>query len=167
MQVVIVTGGSAVRLSRSWLRPDPADGKCTQGIGLQVVEQLAKHGAKGTHASFSRVLVILSYRSIAVYMAARSEEKSNEAIKQIESKDEKVKGKVHWLKLDLMSIKGCHQAAKDFLGKEKALHLLFNNACARSLAGSAASADSPGLLQRDHGGSVQADRRQDRESDCE
>lgn len=61
-------------------------------------------------------------------MAARSEQKSNDAIKELEAKDEKLKGKIRWLKLDLMSVKGCQQTAQDFLGKEKALHYLFNNA---------------------------------------
>lgn len=70
----------------------------------------------------------LTTRGPSVYMAARSEQKSNDAIKELESKDESIKGRIHWLKLDLMSVKGCQQAAQDFLSKEKALHYLFNNA---------------------------------------
>ncbi|KAF8173849.1 NAD-P-binding protein [Mycena galopus ATCC 62051] len=92
------------------------------GIGYATIQMLARKGAK-------------------VYMAARSEERALEAIKQLQSENIN-DGSVHWLKLELSDPRAAQRAANEFLEKETRLDLLINNA-ARS---------SPGPLKLDKDG---------------
>ncbi|KZO91909.1 NAD-P-binding protein [Calocera viscosa TUFC12733] len=78
------------------------------GIGLQTALQLALHGAK-------------------VYLATRSESKTAAAISQLEGEHPELLGRLIWLKTDLISVKSCQAAAKEFEGKEERLDILINN----------------------------------------
>lgn len=77
------------------------------GIGFCTVLELARKGAN-------------------VYLAARSEDKANEAIRKI--KEEVKEAKVTFLKLDLMDLKQVQESAKEFVAKEPVLDILINNA---------------------------------------
>jgi len=61
-----------------------------------------------------------------VYIAARSEEKSQRAIEEL--KRETGKESVFFLKLDLADLVSVKAAAEEFIGKESELHTLYNNA---------------------------------------
>src|SRR5712691_7887230 len=61
-----------------------------------------------------------------VYIAARSEEKSQKAIEEL--KQETGKHSVFFLKLDLADLVSVKAAAEEFIGKESELHTLYNNA---------------------------------------
>ncbi|KAF4615779.1 hypothetical protein D9613_012460 [Agrocybe pediades] len=74
------------------------------GIGYSTVQFLARKGAK-------------------VYMAARSEAKALEAIKQLEAED-LWGGQVEWLRLDLSDMKQTKEAALEIFEKEKRLDIL-------------------------------------------
>ncbi|KAI0067969.1 NAD-P-binding protein [Artomyces pyxidatus] len=75
------------------------------GIGKETCRVLLNNGAK-------------------VYLAARSESKANEAIRELEEKTGK---KAIFLRLDLADLPSVRKAAEDFLSKEQQLHVLFNN----------------------------------------
>ncbi|MCJ1473013.1 hypothetical protein MMC13_001662 [Lambiella insularis] len=81
------------------------------GIGAAIVEGLAAHGAK-------------------VYMGARSEERAKAAIEKIQDAHPEVKqkGLVVWLPLDLTEPSDVIKSADDFMGREKRLDILVNNA---------------------------------------
>ncbi|KAH8110293.1 NAD(P)-binding protein [Phellopilus nigrolimitatus] len=76
------------------------------GVGKETVKALLSHNA-------------------TVYLAGRSKDKAEEAIKELKetSSNEPV-----FLQLDLASLASVRQAAEEFLSKEKKLHVLFNNA---------------------------------------
>ncbi|KAJ7886204.1 hypothetical protein B0H14DRAFT_3082202 [Mycena olivaceomarginata] len=74
------------------------------GIGYATIQMLARKGAK-------------------VYMAARSEERALEAIKQLQSENIN-DGSVHWLKLELSDPRAAKRAAQEFLEKETRLDIL-------------------------------------------
>ncbi|KAE9405286.1 NAD(P)-binding protein [Gymnopus androsaceus JB14] len=76
------------------------------GIGKLVVEQLLKNNAK-------------------VYMAARSQERAEAAIKELKEKTGK---EAIFLKLDLSNLTTIRSTVEDFLSKETQLHVLMNNA---------------------------------------
>jgi NAD(P)-dependent dehydrogenase (short-subunit alcohol dehydrogenase family) len=61
-----------------------------------------------------------------VYIAARSEEKSQRAIEEL--KRETGKDTVYFLKLDLADLVAVKAAVEEFIGKESELHTLYNNA---------------------------------------
>ena len=77
------------------------------GIGFETVKALLAHNAK-------------------VYLAARNKEKATRAIAAL--KEETGKDAI-FLALDLASLASVKRAAEEFLAKEPALHVLFNNAC--------------------------------------
>jgi retinol dehydrogenase-12 len=58
-------------------------------------------------------------------MAARSQDRAEAAIKELEEATAK---KAIWLELDLADLASVRKAAASFLAIESALHLLFNNA---------------------------------------
>ena len=60
-----------------------------------------------------------------VYLAARNREKADKALAEL--KEATGKDAV-FLELDLASLASVRKAASEFLGKEKELHMLFNNA---------------------------------------
>ncbi|KAG9018075.1 hypothetical protein FRB90_012371 [Tulasnella sp. 427] len=76
------------------------------GIGKETVKQLLKKNAK-------------------VYLAARSQERGEAAIAELQSATGKI---AHFLELDLASLDKTTMSAKEFMSKEKGLHILFNNA---------------------------------------
>jgi len=61
-----------------------------------------------------------------VYIATRSEEKSQEAIEEL--KRDTGKDSVFFLKLDLADLVSVKAAAEDFIRKESQLHTLYNSA---------------------------------------
>jgi len=77
------------------------------GIGKETAKALLSKGAK-------------------VYIASRSEEKTQRAIEEL--KQETGKHSVFFLKLDLADLVSVKAAAEEFIGKESELHTLYNNA---------------------------------------
>ncbi|KZT27891.1 NAD(P)-binding protein [Neolentinus lepideus HHB14362 ss-1] len=67
----------------------------------------------------------LLLRNAKVYIAARSQEKSEQAIKDLEKETGKT---AVFLKLDLADLPSIKAAAEEFKSKETQLHVLFNNA---------------------------------------
>ena len=61
-----------------------------------------------------------------MYIAARSEERSQRAIEEL--KRETGNEAVFFLKLDLADLVSVKTAAEEFIGKESELHALYNNA---------------------------------------
>ncbi|KDR82951.1 hypothetical protein GALMADRAFT_238648 [Galerina marginata CBS 339.88] len=76
------------------------------GVGKETAKALLAHNAK-------------------VYVAARSQEKAEKAIKDLKNDTGK---EGIYLKMDLSDLKSVKAAAEEFLSKEKELHILFNNA---------------------------------------
>jgi len=76
------------------------------GIGRETARVLLSKGAK-------------------VYIATRSQEKSEKAIEEL--KRDTGKDTVFFLKLDLADFVSIKAAAEDFIGKESELHMLYNN----------------------------------------
>lgn len=76
------------------------------GVGKETVKALLAHNAK-------------------VYIAVRSQEKAEEAIKDLREETGK---DAHFLKLDLADLKSIEAAVKTFTSQEKELHVLYNNA---------------------------------------
>ncbi|KJA15593.1 hypothetical protein HYPSUDRAFT_71930 [Hypholoma sublateritium FD-334 SS-4] len=76
------------------------------GIGRATAKELLEHNAK-------------------VYIASRNADKAVEAIKELKTETGK---DAIFLCLDLADLTSVKSAAEEFLGKEKELHILFNNA---------------------------------------
>ncbi|KDR82948.1 hypothetical protein GALMADRAFT_220948 [Galerina marginata CBS 339.88] len=76
------------------------------GVGKETAKALLAHNAK-------------------VYVAARSREKAERAIKDLENETGK---EGIFLELDLSDLKSVKASAEEFLSKEEELHVLFNNA---------------------------------------
>ncbi|KAJ9150419.1 NAD(P)-binding protein [Pleurostoma richardsiae] len=71
---------------------------------------------------------ILYSKNAKVYVAARSEDKANAAIAAIKEAFPDSKGSLVYLHLDLADLSTIKASADEFLAKETALHVLFNNA---------------------------------------
>lgn len=71
---------------------------------------------------------VLYSKNAKVYVAARSEEKANDAIKTIKDSLPESKGSLSFLKLDLADLPTLKKSAGEFLSKESKLHALVNNA---------------------------------------
>lgn len=71
---------------------------------------------------------ILYARNTKVYVSARSEEKANIAIADIQKTTAASKGAPIFLHLDLSDLNQVKEAAQNFLAEESNLHALFNNA---------------------------------------
>ena len=69
---------------------------------------------------------MLLLKGAKVYIAARSEKKSQKAIDEL--KHETGKESVFFLKLDLADLVSVKAAAEEFIAKESELHTLYNNA---------------------------------------
>jgi len=69
---------------------------------------------------------VLLSKGAKVYIAARSQEKSQKAIDEL--KKETGNESVFFLKLDLTDLVAIKAAAEEFIGKESELHGLYNNA---------------------------------------
>jgi NAD(P)-dependent dehydrogenase (short-subunit alcohol dehydrogenase family) len=68
---------------------------------------------------------VLLSKGAKVYIATRSQEKSEKAIEEL--KRETGKDTVFFLKLDLADFVSIKVAAEEFIGKESELHTLYNN----------------------------------------
>lgn len=79
------------------------------GLGLETVKQLSSHNAA------------------RIYLAARSQEKAEQAIKELQATGQKGMSIV-FLKLDLASLDSVKEAASSFLRCETRLDILINNA---------------------------------------
>lgn len=75
------------------------------GLGKECVKQLALHNAK-------------------VYLASRTESRARAAIKELTKAHKALEGRIVFLRLDLADLKGCQQAAQEFLAKENRLDIL-------------------------------------------
>jgi retinol dehydrogenase-12 len=69
---------------------------------------------------------VLLSKGAKVYIAARSQEKSQKAIEEL--KEETGKESVFFLKLDLTDLFAVKAAAEEFIKRESELHGLYNNA---------------------------------------
>ena len=81
------------------------------GIGRETVKQLLVHGA-------------------TVYLAARSEAKATQAIEELEGE---TGHRAVFIQCDLANMASVRAAARAYLAREKALHVLFCNGCVRLL----------------------------------
>jgi NAD(P)-dependent dehydrogenase (short-subunit alcohol dehydrogenase family) len=79
------------------------------GLGLETVKQLSSHNAA------------------RIYLAARSQEKAEQAIRELRAANQKPSD-IIFLKLDLASLESVKDAASDFLRREQRLDILINNA---------------------------------------
>ncbi|KAI9444096.1 NAD-P-binding protein [Lactarius indigo] len=79
-------------------------------------------GNSGVGRETARVLLS---KGAKVYIATRSEEKSQKAIDEL--KKETGKDSIFFLKLDLADLVSVKAAAEEFIGKETELHTLYNN----------------------------------------
>ncbi|ROV98388.1 hypothetical protein VMCG_07206 [Cytospora schulzeri] len=83
----------------------------------------------GANTGTGKELTRLLYTKDAkVYMLARSEEKTNLAIADIQKAVPKSGGSLHFIKLDLADLSTIKQTIQSFLALESKLHVLFNNA---------------------------------------
>lgn len=79
------------------------------GLGLETVKQLSSHNA------------------MRIYLAARSKDKAEQAIRELRAANQKATDIV-FLKLDLASLESVKDAASEFLSRETRLDILVNNA---------------------------------------
>lgn len=79
------------------------------GLGLETVKQLSSHNAA------------------RIYLAARSQEKAEQAIRELQAASQKATD-IIFLKLDLASLESVKDSASDFLQRETRLDILINNA---------------------------------------
>ena len=83
----------------------------------------------GSNTGVGKELARILYTKHArVYVAARSEEKANNAIESIRESSPESGGSLSFLKLDLADLTTIKQSADEFLSKESKLHVLVNNA---------------------------------------
>ncbi|VUC36588.1 unnamed protein product [Clonostachys rosea] len=67
-------------------------------------------------------------KNARVYMMARSENKTKEAIESIKTNHPNSKGELRYIHLDLSDLTTIKSSVDQFLQKEQSLHLLYNNA---------------------------------------
>ncbi|KAJ4422057.1 short-chain alcohol dehydrogenase [Gnomoniopsis sp. IMI 355080] len=83
----------------------------------------------GSNTGLGKEIARMLYsKNAKVYMMARSEEKTHEAIKEIKTSLPNAHGELHFIRLDLSDLKSIRQSVDEFLSREHQLHLLFNNA---------------------------------------
>ena len=68
---------------------------------------------------------MLLSKGARVYIATRSEEKSQKAIEEL--KKETGKDSIFFIKLNLADLVSVKAAAEEYIGKETELHTLYNN----------------------------------------
>ena len=68
----------------------------------------------------------LALNNAKVYMASRTESRALGAIEDMKKDNPEIEGKagMHFLELDLMDLKSCQAAAREFLAKESRLDIL-------------------------------------------
>ncbi|CAG9975693.1 unnamed protein product [Clonostachys byssicola] len=83
----------------------------------------------GANTGVGKLLTEILYsRNAKIYVAARSEEKANNAIASIKETAPGSKGELVFLHLDLADLATIKASADNFLRQESKLHVLFNNA---------------------------------------
>ncbi|KAK3984818.1 hypothetical protein QBC44DRAFT_336199 [Cladorrhinum sp. PSN332] len=83
----------------------------------------------GSSAGLGKELARMLYtKNAKVYIAARSQDKAEQAISDIKGEVGTSKGELVFLKLNLNDLSGIKGSAEEFLEKEKRLDVLFNNA---------------------------------------
>ena len=83
----------------------------------------------GSNTGIGKELARMLYaKNARVYVAARSKERAEKAIEDIEKASPKSKGTLKFLHLDLSDLYKVKTAAQSFMEQEKKLHVLFNNA---------------------------------------
>ncbi|KAI1362014.1 hypothetical protein F5Y08DRAFT_313395 [Xylaria arbuscula] len=83
----------------------------------------------GSNTGVGKEIARMCYQKHAtVYMMARSEEKTREAMNEIKTDVPKSRGHMIYLKLDLSDLNEVKTSAQTFLARKQKLHLLFNNA---------------------------------------
>ncbi len=83
----------------------------------------------GANTGVGKELACLLYsKNASVFIAARSEEKSQAAIKDVHESHPRSTGTVEFLAIDLADLESVAQAAKVFQSKAERLDVLFNNA---------------------------------------
>ena len=80
------------------------------GLGKESIHQLAKHNPS------------------KIYLGARSSQRGNAAIEEITSAVASVKGKIHFLEIDMASLASVKRAAERILKENDRLDILMNNA---------------------------------------
>ncbi|KAI1111163.1 short-chain dehydrogenase [Nemania sp. NC0429] len=95
----------------------------------------------GANTGVGKQLARLLYsKNAKVYIAARSEGKANEAIKDIKNSHPSSSGALIFLHIDLNDLSSVKASAERFLSMETKLHVLFNNAGVQNLNGGANTA---------------------------
>ncbi len=93
------------------------------GIGYETTKVSTLPGSR-VRAILTRFKALLQHNA-KVYLAARSKDKADAAIASLKEATGK---EAIFLELDLSSLASIKKAAEEFLGKERELHMLFNNA---------------------------------------
>ena len=74
---------------------------------------------------YETIKVLLAHNA-TIYLAARNKSKASAAMASLREETGRT---AIFLELDLASLASVKRAAEEFLAKEPALHVLFNNAC--------------------------------------
>ncbi|KAF3763048.1 NAD(P)-binding protein [Cryphonectria parasitica EP155] len=83
----------------------------------------------GSNTGLGKEIARIMYaKNAKVYMMARSEDKTRQAMNEIRAAEPKSAGELHFIRLDLADLTTIQASADAFLAREPALHLLFNNA---------------------------------------
>lgn len=83
----------------------------------------------GSNTGLGKEIARMMYsKNAKVYMMARSEDKTQEAIKDIKNSLPDSHGELHFIRLDLSDLASIKESVEEFLSREHELHLLFNNA---------------------------------------
>lgn len=83
----------------------------------------------GSNTGLGKEIARMMYsKNAKVYMMARSEDKTQEAIKDIQASLPDSTGELYFIRLDLSDLTSIQNSVDEFRAREHELHLLFNNA---------------------------------------
>ncbi|KAI1432280.1 NAD(P)-binding protein [Xylaria sp. CBS 124048] len=83
----------------------------------------------GSNTGVGKEIARMVYaRNAKVYMMARSEDKTRKAMDDIKTAVPESRGQMIYIHLDLADLAGIKTTAREFLTRERELHVLFNNA---------------------------------------
>jgi retinol dehydrogenase-12 len=95
----------------------------------QLIVPIQVYIVTGSNTGVGKELAQILYsKNAKVFIAVRSEEKANKAIKEIKENAAESSGSLVFLFLDLSDLTTIKATAESFLGLENKLHVLFNNA---------------------------------------
>jgi NAD(P)-dependent dehydrogenase (short-subunit alcohol dehydrogenase family) len=99
-------------------------------VGIELISlSLEVYIVTGSNTGVGKELARMLYsKNAKVYIAARSEERANKAIQEINTASPTSKGSLVFLPLDLSDLSTIKASAQRFLAAETKLHVLFNNA---------------------------------------